>query len=55
MSVIMGATYPDIFCCVGVAAGLEFKAATSQTAAFMAMSSGGPNPSTQAGVCSLFL
>ncbi|MEF2280249.1 PHB depolymerase family esterase [Deinococcus sp. YIM 134068] len=47
MSVIMGATYPDVFRAVGVGAGLEYKAATSTAAAFTAMSSGGPNPDTQ--------
>jgi hypothetical protein len=38
MSVIMGVTYPDIFCCVASAAGLEYKAATSMMTAFTAMS-----------------
>ncbi|GGR77358.1 extracellular catalytic domain type 1 short-chain-length polyhydroxyalkanoate depolymerase [Deinococcus sedimenti] len=47
MSVIMGATYPDVFSGVGVASGLEFKAATSSSAAFTAMNSGGPNPDAQ--------
>ncbi|MGD6846171.1 PHB depolymerase family esterase [Rossellomorea aquimaris] len=47
MSVILGATYPDIFSGIGVGSGLEYKAATSMTGAFTAMSSGGPNPGTQ--------
>ncbi|WP_216322410.1 extracellular catalytic domain type 1 short-chain-length polyhydroxyalkanoate depolymerase [Deinococcus aestuarii] len=47
MSVIMGATYPDVFSAIGVGAGLEYKAATSTAAAFTAMNSGGPNPDTQ--------
>ncbi|XQY92268.1 PHB depolymerase family esterase [Metabacillus sp. HB246100] len=47
MSVIMGATYPDVFSGVGVGAGLEYKAATSMINAFTAMSSGGPNPDQQ--------
>jgi poly(hydroxyalkanoate) depolymerase family esterase len=47
MSVIMGVTYPDVFAAVGVASGLEYKAATSMTGGFTAMSSGGPNPDTQ--------
>ncbi|MDR6220352.1 PHB depolymerase family esterase [Deinococcus soli (ex Cha et al. 2016)] len=47
MSVIMGATYPDVFSGVGVASGLEFRAATSSSAAFTAMNSGGPNPDAQ--------
>ncbi|MDF2068426.1 PHB depolymerase family esterase [Bacillus sp. Cr_A10] len=44
MSVIMGATYPDVFSGIGVGAGLEYKAATSMTEAFTAMSSGGSSP-----------
>lgn len=44
MGVIMGATYPDVFSGIGVGAGLEYKAATSMTEAFTAMSSGGTNP-----------
>lgn len=50
MSVIMGVTYPDLYSGVGVSAGLEYKAATSTIGALQAMSSGGPNPSTQAGL-----
>lgn len=44
MSVILGATYPDVFSGIGVGAGLEYKAATNMIEAFTAMSSGGPNP-----------
>ncbi|MBE3561500.1 MAG: PHB depolymerase family esterase [Ktedonobacteraceae bacterium] len=47
MAVIMGATYPDIFAAIGVHSGLEYQAATSQTAATMALSQGGPDPTTQ--------
>lgn len=47
MSDIMGVTYPDLFRGACVGAGLEYKAATSTTGAFTAMSSGGPNPATQ--------
>lgn len=47
MSVIMGATYPDVFAAIGVAAGLEYKAATTMNNAFTAMRQGGPNPVTQ--------
>ncbi len=47
MASIMGATYPDVFSAIGVHSGLEFKAATTQNAAFTAMSSGGPDPNTQ--------
>ena len=47
MSVIMGATYPDIFAAIGVNSGLEYQAATSMSGAFIAMSQGGPNPAQQ--------
>lgn len=47
MSVILGATYPDVFAAVGVGSGLEYKAATTESAAWTAMSSGGPDPVTQ--------
>jgi poly(hydroxyalkanoate) depolymerase family esterase len=50
MTVIMGATYPDLYHGLAVGAGLEYKAATSTLSAFSAMASGGPSPSTQAGV-----
>jgi poly(hydroxyalkanoate) depolymerase family esterase len=47
MSAILGVTYPDVFHAVCVAAGLEYKAATSTISALTAMSSGGPAPATQ--------
>jgi poly(hydroxyalkanoate) depolymerase family esterase len=47
MSVIMGATYPDVYAAIGVGAGLEYKAATSESAAWNAMSNGGPDPVQQ--------
>jgi poly(hydroxyalkanoate) depolymerase family esterase len=47
MAVIMGATYPDIFAAVGVHSGLEYEAATSETAAVTAESQGGPSPTQQ--------
>lgn len=47
MSVIMGATYPDVFAAVGVGAGLEYKAAVTVAGAYAAMYSGGPNPEQQ--------
>lgn len=47
MTAIMGATYPDVFAAIGVGSGLEYKAATSESAAWTAMSSGGPDPVTQ--------
>src|SRR5579883_2067718 len=47
MAVIMAATYPDIFAAMGSESGLEYKAATSQTAATTAQMQGGPNPTQQ--------
>jgi poly(hydroxyalkanoate) depolymerase family esterase len=47
MSVIMAATYPDIFAAMGSESGLEYKAATSQTAATTAQMQGGPDPTQQ--------
>lgn len=47
MAVIMGATYPDMFAAIGVHSGLEYQAATSQTAATTALSQGGPDPAQQ--------
>ncbi|PTM59783.1 extracellular catalytic domain type 1 short-chain-length polyhydroxyalkanoate depolymerase [Desmospora activa] len=47
MSVILGATYPDVFTSIGVGAGLEYQAATSVTGAYMAMNYGGPDPVKQ--------
>lgn len=47
MAVIMAATYPDIFAAMGSASGLEYQAATSQTAASTAQSQGGPDPTQQ--------
>lgn len=48
MSVILGATWPDVFAAIGVGAGLEYKAAVGLVEAFGAMSRGGPAPETQA-------
>lgn len=47
MAVIMAATYPDLFAAMGSESGLEYMAATSQTAAVTAESQGGPNPTQQ--------
>lgn len=47
MAVIMGATYPDLYSGIGVAAGLEYKAATTTYSAYLSMISGGPSPATQ--------
>lgn len=47
MSVILGATYPDVFSAIAVSSGLEYKAATSLNNSFTALSQGGPNPTQQ--------
>lgn len=48
MTVILGATYPDLFAAIAVGSGLEYKAASGSTIdAYSAMSSGGPSPITQ--------
>ena len=47
MSVILGATYPDVFAAIGVSAGLEYAAATNATDGYKASQSGGPDPKTQ--------
>jgi poly(hydroxyalkanoate) depolymerase family esterase len=47
MTVILGATYPDVFAAIGVCSGLEYQAATDLTSALTAMSSGGPSPTQQ--------
>jgi poly(hydroxyalkanoate) depolymerase family esterase len=47
MTVILGATYPDLFTAIGVHSGLEYAAATNGADALLAMTSGGPNPMTQ--------
>ncbi|MBA4536700.1 PHB depolymerase family esterase [Bacillus aquiflavi] len=47
MSVIMAATYPDVFSGAGVGAGLEYRAANNVLNAYTAMNSGGPNPAEQ--------
>ena len=47
MAVIMGACYPDYFAAVGVHSGLEYKAASNLVSAQLAMTRGGPDPSTQ--------
>jgi poly(hydroxyalkanoate) depolymerase family esterase len=46
MSVIMGATYPDVFRGVGVSAGLEYNAANTATGGINAMLYGGIDPNT---------
>ena len=47
MAVIMAATYPDIFAAMGSESGLEYQAATSETAATTAQMQGGPDPTQQ--------
>ncbi|KOO42849.1 extracellular catalytic domain type 1 short-chain-length polyhydroxyalkanoate depolymerase [Priestia koreensis] len=47
MSVIMGATYPDLFAAVGVSAGLEYGAATNILESVQAMERGGPSAKVQ--------
>jgi poly(hydroxyalkanoate) depolymerase family esterase len=47
MSVILGATYPDRFSAIVVAAGLEYGAASSLPAASTAQFQGGPDPVRQ--------
>ncbi|MDQ1592217.1 MAG: hypothetical protein QOG71_2844 [Pyrinomonadaceae bacterium] len=47
MASVMGAAYPDIFAGLGVCAGMEYKAATSVTAALAAQQSGGAEPNGQ--------
>ncbi len=47
LSVIMGATYPDLFRAIGVHSGLEYKAATDLLSATLAQRLGGPDPNQQ--------
>src|SRR5271170_2276305 len=47
MTVIMGATYPDVFAAIGVCSGLEYASATDVASAYVAMANGGPNPVQQ--------
>src|SRR5437762_6449634 len=47
MTVILGATYPDIFAAIGVQSGLECHAVTSFTGGYTALRQGGPDPARQ--------
>ena len=47
MSVILGATYPDVFAAIAVHSGLEYQAATDATSALSASAYGGPDPKGQ--------
>jgi len=46
-AVIMIVTYPDVFSAAAVGAGLEWQAARDVASAWIAMSTGGPNPIVQ--------
>ncbi len=47
MSVILGATYPDVFAAIAEHSGLEYEAATDATSALSASAYGGPSPKAQ--------
>lgn len=47
MAVIAGATYPDLFAALGVAAGAEFQAAQGVSEGLVVMRQGGPDPIQQ--------
>ena len=47
MTVIMGATYPDLYAATGVSAGLEYKAAGDLAGGLLAQETGGPDPNQQ--------
>lgn len=47
MSVILGATYPDIFAAIGVHSGFEYQAATTQNKVLRVSRRGGPDPVLQ--------
>jgi poly(hydroxyalkanoate) depolymerase family esterase len=44
MSVVLGATYPDVFAAVGVGSGLEYKAGENELEGLAALPLGGPDP-----------
>src|SRR6266699_3471307 len=50
MSVILGATHPDVFAAIGVHSGLEYQAATNLVQAAKVMHRGGPDPLRQGSV-----
>jgi poly(hydroxyalkanoate) depolymerase family esterase len=47
MSVILGATYPDLFAAIGIHSGVEYQAAATLLAGLKAMQRGGPDPLQQ--------
>ena len=47
MTVLLGATYPDLYAAIAVHSGLEYQAATDASTAQPAMTNGGPNPVQQ--------
>jgi poly(hydroxyalkanoate) depolymerase family esterase len=47
MAVILGATYPDLFCAVAVHSAVEYQAATNLLDAVQALAQGGPDPIVQ--------
>src|SRR5947209_5109085 len=47
MSVILGATYPDIFAAIGVHSGVEYQAARRMQDLLSVMRRGGPDPTRQ--------
>ena len=47
MSVILGATYPDVFAAIGIHSGVEYQAATNLNKGLTVMRRGGPDPRQQ--------
>lgn len=47
MTVLLGATYPDLYAAIAVHSGLEYQAATDASTAQAVMTNGGPNPVQQ--------
>lgn len=46
MASILGVAYPDVFSSIGVASGIEYKAAQNVLEAYLVMANGGPDPVT---------
>lgn len=47
MTVLLGASYPDLFSAIGVHSGLEYQAASNVASALLAQQLGGPDPTLQ--------